>query len=205
MEYYNSDGSAAAFCGNGARCVARFAALNGWIENRGSIHAAVGEVDCRVLEGGRIAIHMPDAPLPVYVDSEGGYFINTGVPHLVKEVAFSSDGEFTLWAGQRAVPSRQFPEGVNVDAYCQEGSRLRVRTYERGVNAETLSCGTGVVATALTAAYVGALAEGSMSIFTRGGKLGVDFTRSGEQPGFQNVWLSGPAERIAEGVFYYNE
>lgn len=204
MEYYNADGSAAAFCGNGARCIARYASLKGWIESEDYIHAAIGSVPCRVLPEGDVSIHMPDTRTPKFVASETSYFIDTGVPHLVKEIKFSSDEAFLQWAKPRSEASDLFPGGVNVNTYHYDNACLHVRTYELGVYAETLSCGTGVVATALTAAYLVDMASGTLKVYTRGGRLSVSFAQGGYKTRYQDIWLTGPAERIAEGVFYYN-
>lgn len=205
MEYYNSDGSEASFCGNGARCIARYASLHGWIESQGVIHAAVGKVPCRVLlPAGSVAIRMPDAPYPRRIANPEGFFIDTGVPHLVENVTFSNDSAFAEWGARRSRSSREFPEGVNVDSYQRVGGELHVHTYERGVNAETLSCGTGVVASALTAGFLSGADSDCYSVCTRGGKLSVSFTRNRDELKFQDIWLTGKAERVAVGDFYYN-
>lgn len=204
MEYYNSDGSTASFCGNGARCIARYASLHGWIESQGFIHAAVGKVPFRMISDGDVSIHMPDAPYPRRIANHTGFFIDTGVPHLVENITFGNDSAFTAWAEPLSGKSAQFPEGVNVDAYHLEGDKLHVYTYERGVDAETLSCGTGVVASVLTAGFLSGADCTRYSVYTRGGRLNVSFTRNRAESKFQDIWLTGPAERVAEGEYYYS-
>lgn len=203
MDFYNADGSRATFCGNGARCVARYAMGRGWIAREGIVQAPVGPVACRALPDGRVAIHMPDAPLPFYDAQQKGYIVNTGVPHFVAEAYFESDRAFGQWAEPLRWGVQGESGGVNVNAYHNAGGAIYVRTYERGVEGETLACGTGAVATALTIAFTRHQKAGRITLRPRGGELGVDYTLRADGNGFNNIWLSGGAEHIAEGSFFY--
>lgn len=205
MEYYNSDGTPASFCGNGARCVARFAALRGWIGEEGTIHAPVGRVGCRVLPGGDVSIHMPDAHLPRYDAQLHGFILNTGVAHFVAEACFENGEDFRAWAEPLRWEVMRDDGGVNVNAYCYRGERIYLRTFERGVEAETLACGTGAVATALSIAFARGEEAGAYELHPRGGMLTVAFSMRPDMSGFENIWLSGEATRVAEGDFYLED
>lgn len=205
MEYYNADGHPASFCGNGARCVARYAVEHGWAASEGVIHSPVGDVSFRILPSGDVAIHMPNAAKPHFDAQLGGYLVDTGVSHFVKEERFSDDEAFCAWAKSLRWGVQREAGGVNVNAYYVEEGEVHLRTYERGVEGETLACGTGAVATALSIAVGSGKAEGSVTLYPRGGRLEVAYALDADGKNFERIWLLGGAERIAEGDFYYNK
>jgi len=199
MHYFNADGHRASMCGNGARCTARLAHHLGMVTgNRFTLLSDEGLHPVTVFEN-RVALTMT-APTglnltPGVLENprwrEGG-LIDTGVPHYVIFV----DDVSGLDIEQIAPPYRRhpaFPEGANVNFVSKTGSGLSVRTFERGVEGETLSCGTGCVASALLAARAG-LVQSPVSIETPGGQLEVQFDAH-----WSRVILAGPARIIYSG------
>ncbi|HTS03215.1 MAG TPA: diaminopimelate epimerase [Thermoanaerobaculia bacterium] len=208
-DYYNADGSLARFCGNGTRCAARFAALKGLAPETLIVRTGWGDVGARV-EAGRVTLELPE---PVAVGRavssldpgatlrREAYALAVGVPHVV---AFVADGVdlATLDLARLGPALRHHPEmrdGANASfAEVLGPCRLRVRTWERGVEAETLACGAGSVATAVTAAALGRVAA-PVSLETRSGQvLEVGFRFAGEVA--RDVTLAGDARVVFEGT-----
>lgn len=195
MIYYNADGKEGSFCGNGARCAVAFALQTGILRKMDAKFVAA--------DGGHFAM-ITATGIKVSMRVEGnikkstkGILCNTGSPHLV---IFSDELEdldvFTK--GQKIRYSKEFSkEGVNVNFVEEKPGMLLIRTYERGVENETLSCGTGVTAAALVFATEKNLNSGPVIIQSRGGELRVDFDKS--KKGFENVSLEGPAEFVFQG------
>ncbi len=208
--FFNSDGSEAEMCGNGSRCAARFASLKGIAPKRmtfetraGLIHAEVRKDTVRVQLPGASGLRM-DIAVPLENTIRTGHFINTGVPHLI---FFSDrlDAEDVEGAGRRARYHDLFqPAGTNVNFIDVIGPhRLRIRTYERGVEGETLACGTGAVAAALIAAALGKTSS-PVTVATRGGdRLVVSFRQEDGQ--FADLHLEGEAEVVCEGSLYLKQ
>jgi diaminopimelate epimerase len=177
MRYYNSDGSLGAFCGNGTRCAARFAFVNVIAGKKMTIETDAGIVGAEISDGGWVTLALPppsqfraERPLQVGDTKIQGSSILVGVPHYV--VFLRGD----LWQ-QDIVPMgraiRQHeglqPDGANVNfVSVQDEHSISVRTYERGVEAETLSCGSGVVSSAITSALFGKT-RSPVSVLTRSG------------------------------------
>ena len=206
MVYYNSDGLPAEMCGNGGRCIAAMASDSGIITDRASFVTTDGVHEAEVLRPGLIRLKMTDIniintlqiPYPDPDSTVAAYFLNTGVPHLVIFVPETDRINVDL-AGRRIRNLELFlPAGTNVNFVKREAGRLIVRTYERGVEAETLACGTGNVASAVAAEY--AFGEGHTAYACKalGGDLKVSFSRVGDQD-FREVWLEGPAVKVFEG------
>ncbi|WP_018290965.1 diaminopimelate epimerase [Verrucomicrobium sp. 3C] len=212
MRYYNADGGEASLCGNGARCFARFLQSlgKGQEEDRISFLTGAGPVEAW-FAGEEVSISMPDpgaAPLRQLVATRHGplevYWIDTGVPHLVVFVQ-SVEGIDVEELGRELRWLPDFaPEGANADFVELLGSgRLAVRTYERGVEAETLACGTGVTASALVAHLAKGLAS-PVSVLVRSGDcLRVLFESAGD--GFHGVRLQGPATMVFKGEMEVSE
>ncbi|MDD4933531.1 MAG: diaminopimelate epimerase [Methylacidiphilaceae bacterium] len=206
MRYYNSDGGEASLCGNGARCFARFlrSLWKGKESDRVSFLTGAGPVEAW-FAGEEVSISMPDpgaARLRQPVATRHGprevQWIHTGVPHLVVFVQ-SVEGIDVEELGRELRWLPDFaPEGANVDFVELLGSdRSAVRTYERGVEAETLACGTGVTASALVAHLAKGLSS-PVSVLVRSGDcLRVLFERSGDR--FHGVRLQGPATMVFTG------
>lgn len=205
MRYYNADGREAEMCGNGARCFARFVdKIAGAEHGTVDFETPAGAISA-TLRGDQVSLAMSQ-PGPfadgVELDAAGEnltvYSINTGVPHAVVLVE-DLDGTDVHRLGAALRHHHHFqPRGTNVNFVRQLGPQdLAIRTYERGVEAETLACGTGVVASALTlAALTGA--GSPVRVLVKGGDtLSVDFLRAGD--GFSHVVLTGPADFVFEG------
>ncbi len=203
MAYHNSDGGPADFCGNGARCLARFALDRGLGDADGvRFRTAVGEKRARALADGRIALAFGDVGglEPVEIDADGGHFagvfVTAGVPHFVVPVGDVADVPLATWAP----PLRRHPRfgapGANVDFVARlADGRVAMRTFERGVEGETLACGSGAIATARWA-----LGEGLPSpvrVLTAGGdELVVALERSVTG---HAATLTGPAVTVFAG------
>ena len=205
MRYYNRDGGEAEMCGNGARCLARFAKKVAGAPERISFQTPAGLIGAR-LHGDLVTLNMSDPTdlrlnLRLQIDGEDAvvHYINSGVPHVVVPVA-RLDVVHVFTQGAAIRRHKKFsPQGANVNFIEKRGAqKILVRTYERGVEDETLACGTGVVASALIFAVTEKV-DGPVSVTVRSGsELSVDFKRAGNQ--FRNVTLTGPAEFAFEGT-----
>lgn len=205
MRYFNSDGGHADFCGNGARCIARFALQVG-LGASGSVsfETAVGDKSARLLPDGRIelAFGAVDAAEPRKVNACGrdftGRFVVTGVPHFVVGVPDVAGVEFAAWSPALRAHSGFGAAGANVDwASSLADGRVAMRTWERGVEGETLACGSGAIATALWAVAEGA--SSPVTVRTAGGDdLVVAFT---ETPQGRLATLTGPAVVVYGGAW----
>ncbi|MBK0401443.1 diaminopimelate epimerase [Adhaeribacter sp. BT258] len=195
MVYFNADGRLGSMCGNGGRCTVAFAKFLGVIQNQTRFLAADGDHEATI-ENGLVSLKMNE------VNSvECGtdfYFMNTGSPHYVtfgENVA----QENVFEKGRSIRYNERFKqEGTNVNfAEMRPDKSLYIRTYERGVEDETYSCGTGVTASALAASLKGL--ESPVKIETPGGNLQVSFKKQGEH--FTDIYLTGPAEQVFKGEF----
>lgn len=196
MVYYNSDGRESTFCGNGSRCIVRFAAESGWIDRDAWFVAADGDHEAKIMDDGQIAVHMKSVSVPI--QNGNGWYLDTGSPHYVEMV----EAVAQLALIDRARSIRYHPEfrdaGVNVNYYSPVDAGIRIRTYERGVEDETLSCGTGVTAAALVHAHnSGFEGHQQLAVFTQGGDLKVSFRKT--LHGFSDIWLTGPAVLVFKG------
>ncbi len=196
MVYYNSDGNESSMCGNGGRCIVEFARSLGLIKKSTNFHAIDGPHQA-TLNTSLISLKMQD--VPSIETSTNSYFLNTGSPHYVAFVN-KVENYNVFEEGKKIRNSERFrAEGVNVNFIEKKYNELFVRTYERGVEAETYSCGTGVTAAALVAAIRSVsttLAE--CDIKTLGGQLKVKFTKHPDNS-FTDVWLEGPAVFVFKG------
>lgn len=197
MIFFNPDGSRS-LCGNGSRCAVAFAKNLGLAGDRGTMLTTDGVHAYRTVDGS-IGVSMADVSR--WEDRREGIFLNTGSPHLV---IFEQDVD-QVNVVDRGRALRYAPEfasinGVNVNFVSTDGPGLyRMRTYERGVEAETLSCGTGATAAALAVALKYGLSN-SVGLTAPGGTLTVDFDK-GERE-FSNIWLSGPVKYVFSGVYH---
>jgi diaminopimelate epimerase len=195
MVYYNSDGRESTMCGNGGRCITAFAKSLGMIHNNARFIAIDGEHTATIREDGLISLHMKDVK---DMDIQHGFTIlDTGSPHYiawVKDVMHIDvyDEGRTV----RNLPQFQ-PDGINVNFVELHDGKLLVRTYERGVEDETLSCGTGVTAAAI-AATCNAMGTFKTSIETPGGHLEVSFVKHSPTSA-SDVMLIGPATFVFKG------
>ncbi|WP_046246617.1 diaminopimelate epimerase [Hymenobacter terrenus] len=205
MVYFNADGHPSSMCGNGGRCTVAFARFLGLIADQTRFLAVDGPHEARIEPDGIVRLRMIDvaAPQPAEVGEED-VFLHTGSPHHVHFLDPSESpklAEFNVFAAGHDIRYHQAydPTGTNVnfvEVPADPNEPWPVRTYERGVEDETLSCGTGVTAVALAASQRGATSP--VRLRTPGGELEVAFE---QQPSgsFTNVWLSGPAVRVFGG------
>ncbi len=198
-KFYNSDGSEAEMCGNGARCFARFVRQLTGKEDRIAFETLSGIIHAEFVDHlVKVSLTTP-SHLRLGMDilwegeSRKVHFINTGVPHAVYFVDQLASVPVQKWGASLRYHDRFGPKGTNVNfAQVLNDHSIRVRTYERGVEGETLACGTGVTATALIASRVFDWPS-PVTVTTQGGdQLQVGFTWTGEN--FKDVTLTGPAE-----------
>ncbi|MCX6996078.1 MAG: diaminopimelate epimerase [Kiritimatiellaeota bacterium] len=205
MRFFNPDGGEADLCGNGARCLARFAHDHCAAPADHRIETAAGEVRAEV-RGAQVRLHLPaprDWRLQRTLTAAGQswtyHFVNTGVPHAVLEVDDLAGVDIPR-AGAALRHHADFaPQGANVNFIRIEPDRtVRVRTYERGVEAETLACGTGLTASALIAGRLGRVTPPVRLRPASGDELIVDFILTPD--GARDVTLTGPTEYVFEGT-----
>jgi diaminopimelate epimerase len=205
--FYNSDGSEAEMCGNGGRCAARFATLKGIAGPSLSFETLAGILSAEV-HGTRVKLEMtrPSSPkLDERIDVEGTRqvlsSINTGVPHAVVVVDDLEKADVLRWGKAIRSHSHFTPAGTNVNFIRVEGpSSLAIRTYERGVEGETLACGTGTVASTLIAAFKGWV-KSPVSVRTEGGEvLVVHFEMAGQE--VKKVFFEGDVHIIYEAEMW---
>jgi len=196
MIYYNADGNESSMCGNGGRCLVKFAYHLGIHKDNYIFIAVDGEHEAIIKENGWVYLKMKDVTgiSKEHFDS----VLNTGSPHYVKNVVRVADYD-VVKTGKEIRYSDEFEkEGINVN-FVEElnDQEIFVRTYERGVEDETLSCGTGVTAAALVFAH-NDNGFNRIEVKTLGGHLAVEFDKTGEDE-FKNIWLCGPAEFVFKG------
>lgn len=196
MKYFNADGNESSMCGNGGRCLVQFAKDQGMFKSTYRFMAVDGKHEADIDMQNKVRLKMKDVDK---VDYHNSYAIlNTGSPHFVK---FAEDVENIDVAetGHDIRYSKSFAaEGINVNfVETTNEDGIFVRTYERGVEDETLSCGTGVTASALMNAH-NEKGFNRVEVRTPGGHLSVEFNKIDDEH-FDNIWLCGPAEFVYKG------
>jgi diaminopimelate epimerase len=208
--FFNADGSEAEMCGNGARCAARFAVMHGIAKPRLTFETLAGLIEAEVMDH-RVRVAMADVgnlslnlSIPLEKNSLEGHFLKVGVPHVVVPVGNLEEIPIREW-GREVRFHRMFqPAGTNVNFIRpKDHHALEIRTYERGVEDETLACGTGAVAAALISASLGKVAS-PVAVHTRGGEiLTVSFQLQGEK--CSEVFLEGKALVVYQGELWLEE
>jgi diaminopimelate epimerase len=199
MQYLNADGNESTMCGNGGRCIV---ALADFLSPKGKPYRFIssdGEHTGVILDNkGSTSLVSLSLSEVNGINVEGEDIVmDTGSPHVVR---FANNvEELDVFREGKAVRfSAEYREqGINVNFAEYKENKLFVRTYERGVENETLSCGTGVTAAALAFARRNDISEGQIGILTRGGELSLQFRKKAD--GFEDIWLEGPAERVFIG------
>jgi diaminopimelate epimerase len=195
MKYFNADGKPGSMCGNGGRCTAHFAMKNSIAGEKHRFMAFDGIHEAFVKDD---SVRLQMANVSGYKLIDDNYFINTGSPHYViftddvEKINVFEEGKKQRWSEKFA------PGGTNVNFVQVIDNGLYIRTFERGVEDETLACGTGVTASAIASVLKGHFDTPSVNIRTRGGYLKVELTVSGEE--ITNIWLTGPATFVFEGT-----
>ena len=196
MKYYNSDGKESSMCGNGGRCLVKFAYDCGIQKTNYKFLAVDGDHEATIQPDGLVALKMND--VGEVKNDHDNFILNAGSPHYVK----LTDDVMHLDVykkGKEIRYSKPFEkEGINVNFVEQTEApdKIIVRTYERGVEDETYSCGTGVTAAALVCHHNEA-GFNRVEVTTKGGDLSVEYDKIGDQ--FKNIWLNGPAIKVFEG------
>ena len=197
MKYYNSDGGEGSMCGNGGRCMLKFSYHMGIHINEYKFLAIDGVHEGEIDPDGIVSLKMKD--VTGVKKFRNDFILDTGSPHYVKMVTDVMDYD-VFKEGHDIRNSKEFEEaGINVNFVQQmeDVDKIIVRTYERGVEDETYSCGTGVTAAALVS-FHNENGFNEVEVKTLGGNLSVEFDRV-EDGRYENIWLCGPAEKVFEG------
>lgn len=200
MVYFNADGKEGSLCGNGGRCAVAFAHKLGMCDASTRFQAIDGIHDAELVRPDHIRLHMP--PVSGVTRHEDHCLLDTGSPHYC--IFASGLDEMDVYhSGRKIRYGKDFnEEGINVNFIQQEAEKLFVRTYERGVENETYSCGTGVVASAICAALNDKTDKTDKTAFrvrTLGGELSVTFRQKGPDT-FEDIILEGPATFVFSGT-----
>ncbi len=197
MRYFNSDGREGSMCGNGGRCIVHFAKELGIIDRKAVFSGIDGSHEAMIDPEGTVRLRLQDV---TGVETDGpAYVLNTGSPHYV---VFAGNIEHldVLKAGREIRYSKKYYEdGINVNFVELLSEGIRIRTYERGVENETLACGTGSVAAALCTMAGKESGRKNIRVETRGGLLEVNFMKTGESA-FSDIWLKGPVKKVFHGT-----
>ncbi len=200
MEYYNQDGSRASFCGNGARCICAFAVFRG-VVTPGSEFSFVADDGAHkaTVSDAMDWVDLQMIPVKfVKKEPDGAFVLNTGVPHYVRFVDDLESLDIMKEAPSIRYSDLYKPDGVNVNfVHVISDGHIAIRTYERGVEAETLACGTGITAASVASSFV--TGAESFKVDARGGGLSVSFHRNVDGS-FSDVCLSGPAQKVFSGI-----
>jgi diaminopimelate epimerase len=195
MVYYNADGNESSMCGNGGRCITAFAKYLGIIENSATFEAIDGMHEATV-NNSIVSLKMQN--VSTIENHQTHVFLNTGSPHHVQleseleQLDIKSEGSQIRYGN----PYNEVGSNVNF-VHKNSNDNFSVRTYERGVEDETLSCGTGVTAVALAMHFTGETNENTITLQTQGGLLKVSFEKG--ENGYENIWLIGPATQVYKG------
>jgi len=201
MQYFNSDGNEGTMCGNGGRCIVAFAKKLNIINYSTTFKANDGIHKAIISDTNIVELEMQDVKNITQINN--GYFLNTGSPHFVifsqniNEIDIKTEGKKTRNADSFK------PNGTNVDFVELTDNKIFVRTYERGVEDETLSCGTGVTASAIASNFSSDSDISLYQIKTLGGNLEVSFDKISKNH-FSNIKLTGPTKLVFEGEININ-
>ena len=202
MKYFNADGKEGSMCGNGGRCISAFAFEKKYVSGKFKFEAIDGIHSAEILKhsDSEFIISLSMLDVTDINIQDGCFYLNTGSPHYVE---FIDDPDTFNVAGQGKKirwDKRFQPEGTNVNFVNIQDDHIYVQTYERGVENMTLSCGTGITASAIAASLKNDSLNGDVNVTTRGGKLQVRFDKTGNT--FKNIVLTGPAMKSYEGQFF---
>lgn len=196
MRYFNCDGNESTMCGNGGRCFAAFARKIGLATDQSFDFYGIDGLHTATFRDKTIMLKMIDVPSIELIDDS--YFINTGSPHYVAMVRDVNSVDVDR-EGRLIRQSVNFNNGGTNVNFIQEicPGKIKIRTYERGVEAETLACGTGATASAIAYSHYFEINQNPIEVEVPGGLLKVYFDQVDEK--YLNVWLEGPAQEVFEG------
>jgi len=197
MRYFNADGNEASLCGNGGRCIVSFARHLGIIKNITTFMAVDGRHEAEILSSAEnmdiVSLKMND--VGSWEEKGKDMILDTGSPHFVRFIDDVDEIDAVI-EGRKIRNSPTYVEkGINVNFVSTEEDSLKIRTYERGVENETLACGTGAVAVAITSFFNNY--KSPVLLNARGGELKVSFDH--DENKFTNIWLEGPATFVFDG------
>ena len=195
MLYFNSDGMQSSMCGNGGRCIVSFARMLEVFKDETIFMAIDGVHKAKIAEEG---VYLKMQNVTKIENFGDGVVLDTGSPHYVEMVDSLSSLDVRKEGRKIRNLSHFRKEGVNVN-FVSDKNQIEVRTYERGVEEETLSCGTGVVAAAIALNYTNLIEENCVELKTKGGVLGVSFEEFNGT--YRNIWLSGEVSMVYAGDF----
>ncbi len=201
MRYFNSDGKEASMCGNGGRCIVSFANKLGLVNESVKFRASDGIHKAFIFNNKSIRLQMQD--VEEITDIFDSVYLNTGSPHYVSFTNKLDETDVYNQGRMIRYDSEHFPEGTNVNfVELLNRESIRVRTYERGVENETLSCGTGVIASSLAAYSKFKVLNNEVNVETRGGRLKVKFNPviyDDNNISFNGILLTGPTKLVFKG------
>lgn len=196
MKYFNADGREGSMCGNGGRCLAAFAHALGLIKDHTQFMAIDGLHEAILKDNGWVELKMQDVSR--IERNRDTAILDTGSPHYVKYMDRLAEVDVVAEGRKVRYNDRFAQNGINVNFVEYGPDALMIRTYERGVEDETLACGTGITAAAIVAA--GNLNQAyEIPVKARGGNLAVRFDKIDDQH-YSNIWLCGPAKFVFEGT-----
>lgn len=196
MVYFNADGRESTMCGNGGRCVVHFAHALEIFTKKTTFVAIDGKHQAEMEGDDEVCLQMQNVSEIQSLNE--AYFLDTGSPHHVVFVSDVDKVNVRKDGAEIRHSERYAPDGTNVNFAELRGSTLFVRTFERGVEDETLACGTGVTAVALAAHFSGRIKSNKVAVQARGGKLSVSFKE--ESKTYKDLWLKGPAKMVYKGT-----
>ena len=196
MKYYNANGKEGSLCGNGGRCLVMFAKELGIFKSSYKFSATDGIHEGSIDDHGIVSLKMND--VKEVIPHGNDYVLNTGSPHYIQLTTDVMHLDVCRRGREIRYQEDFAKEGINVNFVEQldEPDKILVRTYERGVEDETFSCGTGVTAAAIVS-YHNDNGFNCVEVRTKGGQLSVEFDKTGNT--FKNIWLKGPVEKVFEG------
>lgn len=195
MVYYNSDGNESTMCGNGGRCIVKFAQSILGFQSNCRFIAVDGPHRAKINDDGSVSLEMIDVDQVEAVGKD--CYLNTGSPHYVQMVDDLAQLPIIEKAHAIRYNDRFKEKGTNVNFIQIDNGELNIRTYERGVEDETLACGTGVTAAAIAAHFLGLVEQDLIKVHAVGGDLNVNFVYQDGR--YTSVYLQGPAEKVFEG------
>jgi len=201
MIYFNADGSESGFCGNGSRCITHLAKNLDLIKENAVFNAIDGVHESRIIDA-NISVKMNDiskSNIYRYNDIYNTTFIDTGSPHLIRNYENIDDIDIIKEARGLKLKYLEYTKGLNIN-FCEiSKSKFKLRTYERGVEDETLSCGTGAVASAIFLRDLGLVNVDKIEILMKGGMLSVEIKN--DETTYSEIWLTGSVNMVFKGVY----
>ena len=198
MCYYNCDGQPSSLCGNGTRCIFSFSLNLGITKKIAKIETSEGVLIASNSEGDSVSLKMKDIDKINLFENKA--FLNSGSPHHVEMIKNLDKISVKVLGSSIRFSKKYSPGGTNVNFFNKiSDKRFQIRTYERGVEDETLSCGTGATATAVAVHAMGLTNQNEIIIQTKGGELIISFEAN--KTGYKNIYLKGPTRFVFKGEY----